>query len=168
MRVFWSHRFNVPQFSKKLKCLNSKELDAASIPSKLSHLILTKTGIQTLPGQVLGNHTIRSITIENNHDLSAINKDAFVNVENLKILTLRQNRKLTWNSSQGSLFSLFRNLSRLEKLTLEANNITAKGKKEKEYDLNIKKVQNEWNLIHLLRNESKSIIYYQILIYKTT
>ena len=82
--------------------------------------------------------------MENNHDLSAINKDAFVNVENLKILTLRQNRKLTWNPSQGSLFSLFRNLSRLEKLTLEANNITAKGKNEKEYDLNIEKVRLEY------------------------
>ena len=42
--------------------------------------------------------------------------------------TLRQNRKLTWSTTQGSLFSLFRNLSKLEKLSLEANNITAKGK----------------------------------------
>ena len=107
-------------------------MDAASIPSKLSQLILNKTGIHTLPGEVLGNHTIRSITIENNHDLSTINEDAFVNVENLEILTLRQNRKLAWNSSQGSMFSLFRNLSRLEKLTLEANNITAKGKYKKD------------------------------------
>ena len=127
-------------------------MDAASIPSKLSNLILTKTGIQTLPGQVLGNHTIRSIVIENNHDLRHINKEAFINVDKLEILTLRQNRKLTWDSSQGSLFSLFSSLSRLEKLTLEANNITAKGKKEKEYDWNTKKVQNECNIIHFLRN----------------
>ena len=69
----------------------------------------------------------------NNHELREINKDAFVNVENLEILTLRQNRKLTWHSSQGSLFSLFRNLSHLEMLILEANNITEKGKnKERE------------------------------------
>ena len=118
-------------------------MDAAFIPSKLSKLILNKTGIQTLPGQVLGNHTIRSITIENNHELREINMEAFVNVEKLEILTLRQNRKLTWDTSQGSLFSLFRSLSRLEKLTLEANNISAKGKNEKEYDWNTKKVQNK-------------------------
>ena len=82
----------------------------------------------------------------NNHELREINKDAFVNVENLEILTLRQNRKLTWDSSQGSLFSLFRNLSHLEMLILEANNITGKGKnkeREKKYNWNTKKVQNE-------------------------
>ena len=103
-------------------------MDTEFIPSNLSSLILNKTGIQTIPNKVFGNHSIKSITIENNHDLLEINREAFSNVNDLRFLTLRQNRKLGWDSSQGSLFYLFRNLTRLKRLVLEANNINAKGK----------------------------------------
>ena len=103
------------------------ELDAESIPSRLSNLILNKTGLQSIPDKVFGNHTINSITIENNHNLLAINKEAFMNVDNLRFLTLRQNRELNWDNTRGSLFYLFRNLTGLRQLILEANNINARG-----------------------------------------
>ena len=104
------------------------ELDAESIPSKLSNLILNKTGIKSIPDQVFGNHTIRSITIENNHNLLDINKEAFSDVANLRVLKLKQNRKLSWEKSQGSVFYFFRNLTGLRTLILEGVNISAKGK----------------------------------------
>ena len=86
----------------------------------------------------------------NNHELREINKDAFVNVENLEILTLRQNRKLTWDSSQGSLFSLFRNLSHLEMLILEANNITGKGKNKERERKSTTGIQKKYRMNEIL------------------
>ena len=89
------------------------------MPNEIHTLTINSTKIKTLPACSFYAFSINTIIIEDNLDLSDIDRDAFVGIENLNTLIIRRNPKL----NLPNLFRVFRSLNQLENLILEENSI---------------------------------------------
>ena len=89
------------------------------MPNEIHTLTINSTKIKTLPACSFYDFSINTIIIEDNLDLSDIDRDAFVGIENLNTLIIRRNSKL----NLPNLFRVFRSLNQLENLILEENSI---------------------------------------------
>ena len=104
------------------------DLKEVNIPSILTDLIINDTGIKTIDGGPIFNHSIVNIVIEDNADLKSVDSDFFYDVKNLQNITIKRNTRLQWtSSSETSLFFKFTNTISIKVLDLESNNISCRG-----------------------------------------